>query len=93
MFLIADRARAAAFIGPKADHKADHKEGPEVVIDGVKAARFGHWETTEDLEADGLLMDAIEAWAKGQGAGVIYGPIDVTTYGTYRVRQMSMALG
>ena len=63
-----------------------------MVIGGVKAARFGHWETTEDLEADGLLMDAIEAWAKGQGAGVIYGPIDVTTYGTYRVRQMSMAL-
>jgi hypothetical protein len=78
VFLIAGKARAAAFIGPQ--------DGPEMVIDGVKAAFFGYWETTEDPEADALLMAEIESWARAQGASALYGPINFTTYGTYRLR-------
>ena len=78
LFLIKGKARAAAFIGPQG--------GPEMVIDGLKAAFFGYWETTEDPEADRLLMAKVEAWAKAQGASVLYGPINFTTYGTYRLR-------
>ena len=73
-FLIPGKARAAAFISP------------EMVIDGVQAAFFGYWETTQDPEADALLMAEVEAWAKDQGAKVLYGPINFTTYGTYRLR-------
>ena len=73
-FLIPGKARAAAFISP------------EMLIDGVQAAFFGYWETTEDPECDRLLMTQVEAWARDQGASVLYGPINFTTYGTYRLR-------
>jgi len=71
-FVIAGQARAAAFMGP------------DMVIDGVQAAFFGYWETTTD--ADETLFGAVEAWAKAQGAKALYGPINFTTYGTYRLR-------
>ncbi len=73
-FLLPDQARAAVFVSP------------EMVIDGERAAFFGYWETTQDAEADRQLMDAIEGWARDQGAAVLYGPINFTTYGTYRLR-------
>ena len=73
-FIVEGKARAAGFIRQDA------------LIDGVQAAFFGYWETTQDPEADALLMSELETWAKGEGASVLYGPINFTTYGTYRLR-------
>lgn len=59
---------------------------PYQVIGGKKAAYFGYWETCDDLALNQAAFSEFESWARSQGAEVIYGPINFSTYGSYRVR-------
>lgn len=68
------RARLAGFYDPQ------HQ------IDGVKVAYFGFWETTNDIGINKSLFEEFEGWAKEQGALVVYGPINFSTYHNNRVR-------
>lgn len=68
------RARVAAFFAPS------HCVG------GEPAAFFGYWETLNDRRSNVALFHAVETWAAEQGAEVLYGPINFTTYGLYRLR-------
>lgn len=75
-----DDARLAGFIAP-------HQ-----VIEGKLAAYFGYWEGHNNLEQHGKLFAAFEQWAKGHNAEVIYGPINFSTYGMYRIRTDSFSV-
>ena len=55
-------------------------------IDGEAAAWFGFFESIDDSRAASLLLGEAAAWAKSQGAEVLYGPIDFNTFGKYRLR-------
>ncbi|SMF51656.1 hypothetical protein [Pseudobacteriovorax antillogorgiicola] len=59
---------------------------PKQIIAGVPSAFFGFWESIDDLKICSSLFKSFEAWAKDQGAKRIYGPIDYTTFGRYRLR-------
>lgn len=72
-FCVAGAARAVAFVDPSC------------VVDGERAAFFGFWESAGDDAADAAVMARVEQWAREQGAERLYGPIDFTTYGNYRV--------
>jgi hypothetical protein len=69
-----DRARLAGFFLP------------ERVVDGPAAAFFGYWETVDRLDLNERVFGRVESWARAQGAGVIYGPIDFNTFRRYRIR-------
>ncbi len=56
------------------------------VIDGKAAAWFGFFESVNDAEVAGVLLGEAAAWARAQGADVMYGPIDFNTFGRYRIR-------
>lgn len=71
---IAGRARLAAFFNP------------ELEVDGHRPAFFGYFEALDDLDACQSLFDDAKAWARAQGATALYGPINFTTYGTYRIK-------
>ena len=73
-FLIPGRGRVAGFISPK------------MVIDGVQAAFFGYWETMGSPEDDACLWARVEEWSRQEGAKVLYGPINFTTFDNYRIR-------
>lgn len=67
---------------------------PGQLIDGEAAAFFGYWECAENsLAANQALFDALRDWARAQGATRLYGPINFTTFGAYRVRQDAFAAG
>jgi hypothetical protein len=68
------KARVAAFFDP-----ANR-------IEGRHAAFFGYWETINDLQANVELFRNVEHWATQEGAEVLYGPVNFTTYGTCRLR-------
>ncbi|NNM52251.1 MAG: hypothetical protein HKM02_08505 [Pseudomonadales bacterium] len=72
--LIPHQARLAGFILPGQ------------LIQGEQAAFFGYWETMNVPEANATLFNALKTWAEAKGAKKIYGPINFTTYGAYRVR-------
>ncbi|WP_036770366.1 hypothetical protein [Photorhabdus australis] len=55
-------------------------------VDGQPAAFFGFWETDHDLASNTMLFNALEQWAKKNGARNLYGPINFSTFGHYRVR-------
>lgn len=55
-------------------------------ITGEPVAYFGFWETINDLETNQQLFRAIEDWAREKGAKRLYGPINFSTFGAYRVR-------
>ena len=55
-------------------------------IDGRPAAFFGYWEHHADSSASELLFAEAEAWARDHGADALYGPVNFTTLGNYRVR-------
>ena len=57
-----------------------------LTIDGEAAAWFGFFESIDDARAATLLLAEAATWARGQGADVLYGPIDFNTFGRYRVR-------
>ncbi|MEE2788519.1 MAG: hypothetical protein VX589_14345 [Myxococcota bacterium] len=73
-FVVANKARMAVFISPK------------MVIDGAQAAFFGCWESSGDPDVEQLMWHAASTWATRQGAEVMYGPINFSTYGPYRLR-------
>jgi len=74
VFCIEDKARAAVFFRP------------DLTIDAQSAAFFGYWETVGDEPSDSELMREVEAWARNQGAQTLFGPINFSTYGNYRLR-------
>lgn len=49
-------------------------------------AYFGFWETNNNLEANRSLFSELEKWAKSKGARALYGPINFSTFGNYRLR-------
>lgn len=55
-------------------------------IDGERVAFFGFWESSEQLPANRTLFDGLQQWAREQGATRLYGPINFTTFGHYRIR-------
>jgi GNAT superfamily N-acetyltransferase len=59
---------------------------PERVIDGRRAAFFGYWETADRRDVNERLFGRVETWARKQGAAVLYGPIDFSTFRRYRLR-------
>ena len=40
----------------------------------------------DELEPNQILFQRFEQWAKSNGAEAVYGPINFTTHGLYRVR-------
>lgn len=48
---------------------------------GTKRARFGWFDTIEDIEVTKLLIGTAEAWAKSQGMTEIHGPLYYNTMG------------
>lgn len=59
---------------------------PEMQINGEPVAYFGYWESVNDLEANRPLFSALEEWAREKGATRLYGPINFSTFGAYRIR-------
>lgn len=59
---------------------------PDLVVDGKKPCFFGYWETTDDAAENLKAFSELEKWALSKGAEHIYGPINFTTYGDYRLR-------
>lgn len=49
-------------------------------------AYFGYWETKDQLEANQVLFDELRAWAKAQGASLLVGPVNFSTFANYRIR-------
>jgi hypothetical protein len=56
------------------------------LIDGLKVAYFGYWESVNDIYTNQCLFKEMEAWAKSLGAQKVYGPINFSTFGAYRIR-------
>lgn len=48
---------------------------------GTKRARFGWFDTINDIEVAGLLVSTAERWAKEQGMNEIHGPLYYNTLG------------
>lgn len=59
---------------------------PTLLIDGEHVAFFGYWETHNNLEANQKLFAKFESWAQQQGATKVFGPINMTTYASYRIQ-------
>ncbi|MEP0546329.1 MAG: hypothetical protein ABJF88_05305 [Rhodothermales bacterium] len=59
---------------------------PRLRMEGEPAAFFGFWETVNGLEPNRELFQRVEAWAAGQGARRLYGPVNFTTHRDYRLR-------
>lgn len=59
---------------------------PDLMIDNTRVAFFGYWETQADASANTRLFSDFESWARSRGAGAVYGPINFTTHGPYRIR-------
>lgn len=54
-------------------------------IDDVPVAFFGYWESRGGSTASATLFREAKIWAREQGAERLYGPIDFTTHGRYRL--------
>ncbi len=59
---------------------------PGLRVEGASVAFFGYWETEEQEGVDRAIFERAEAWARERGATELYGPINFTTYGNYRLR-------
>jgi len=59
---------------------------PSVRIKGRAAAFFGYWETTGERGDDLALFEKAREWAGRLGARDLYGPLDFSTHGRYRLR-------
>jgi hypothetical protein len=53
-------------------------------VDGHPAAFFGYWEQRSAAASDALIREA-RIWALDHGAERLYGPINFTTHGAYRL--------
>jgi len=47
---------------------------------------FGYWESVNDRSADRAIFAKAERWLREQGAPRVYGPINFSTFGLYRLR-------
>ena len=54
-------------------------------VDGRPAAFFGYWEQAGHASSSDRLFHEAKTWARDQGAEVLYGPINFTTHGPYRL--------
>jgi hypothetical protein len=59
---------------------------PSLRIKEEKVAFFGFWETADAVEVNKEMFTAFEEWASALGATLVYGPVNFTTYGKYRIR-------
>jgi hypothetical protein len=59
---------------------------PLLKINGEPVAFFGYWETTENAAINRQVFVRFERWAAAHGARKVYGPINFSTYGNYRIR-------
>ena len=59
---------------------------PRCRVRGAPAAFFGYWEHHGAPDAARDLLDAARDWARAAGAEALYGPVDFTTFGRYRLR-------
>ncbi|MFN3587456.1 MAG: hypothetical protein ACK4UT_08125 [Moraxellaceae bacterium] len=78
--VVPGRARLAGFIRDQ-------------LIDGERAAFFGFWEGMDDPATHREVFRAVSDWARAQGATALYGPINFSTYGSYRLRLDAFAHG
>jgi len=58
----------------------------EQLVEGESAAFFGFWESIDDPAPNKLLFQGLTDWAREQGAKRLYGPINFSTFGSYRLR-------
>jgi hypothetical protein len=58
---------------------------PDATIDKQKVAYFGYWETRATPEIDRALFEEVAEWARGQGAAELWGPVNFSTAGSYRL--------
>lgn len=72
-WVIPGKARVAAFV-------AD-----DLVVDAVPSAFFGFWESTGDPAADWAVFAEAARWAGAAGAQWIFGPVEGSTFGRYRL--------
>ena len=80
-----ETGRSIALCAPSAARLAAFLE-PARLVDGRLAAFFGYWETVGVPEVDRTLFAEAKRWARAEGADDLYGPINFSTYGTYRLR-------
>jgi GNAT superfamily N-acetyltransferase len=73
LFWVPGQARAAAFFDPATE------------IDGGPAAFMGYFESAASRGVDATLTAAVGEWARAQGARAVYGPVNFSTAGNYRV--------
>ncbi|MBK5145185.1 hypothetical protein I2494_15975 [Budviciaceae bacterium BWR-B9] len=59
---------------------------PSHLVEGQKVAFFGFWESINDLSCNQHLFNALAGWAKQYGITQLYGPINFSTFGQYRIR-------
>lgn len=59
---------------------------PRTRIDGRTVAYFGFWETLDPFGINRRLFAELTAWARAQGAELLAGPVNFTTYSKYRLR-------
>lgn len=59
---------------------------PTLRVNQKKTAFFGFWETQNDLSTNQKLFAQIENWARKQGAEMLYGPVQFSTFGRYRLQ-------
>ena len=59
---------------------------PALRIEDEPAAFFGYFESVGDRDAEKTVMEAAESWVQARGVHTIYGPINFSTYGPYRIR-------
>ncbi len=69
-----DQARLAGFFNPT------------LLVGGEPAIFFGYFESIDNAEASAALFDGLRQWARSLGVSQIYGPINFTTFGQYRIR-------
>ena len=70
----ADKARLAGFYNPA------------IEVEGKKVAFFGFWESIDELDPNIKLFSDFLKWAKTKNVDKVYGPINFSTYGPYRIK-------
>ncbi len=66
---------------------------PDLRIDDRSVAYFGYWESMDAVAPNQKLFQDFEKWAADQGAQRIYGPINFSTFGSYRIRLNTFEAG
>lgn len=70
--------------GEKIEARAALYYNPDLKYEGKKTFSLGNYEATEDPEASRLLIEHIAKEAKKQGAKYLLGPMNGSTWGSYR---------